>query len=208
MKRIALVPLAAVAAASLCAAQTPLRARTAPNPTPFGAQQTGSPTAGCGVKDDGTTENALGLTAGGEMGWLTVWDDTCLDAVNSVETAYGTLMFPGSVTNGANSEVVLYEDTTPDDNPTTNLTVVAKASTVVVNGDTDILNKVPLSGTATVTGTQDVWSLVSADQVAGQFPGPMDQTAPTHTAGAWVVGSTLGPGSLIQTHSPATTSPR
>lgn len=164
----------------------------------FSITQTGPPP--CGQKDDGTTENSLGLTAGGEIGWLTVWGDPCLDAVDSVETAYGTLMFPGSVTNGSASKVVVYTDATPDNNPTTNLTTNVKVNTVVVNGDTDILNKVPLNTTIAMTTAAGHWTLVSADQVAGQFPASMDQTPPTHAAGAWVVGSTLGPGTLNTTN--------
>jgi hypothetical protein len=168
-------------------------------PASWSVTQSGPPP--CGQKDDGTTENALGLTAGGEMGWLTVWDSTCFpgSSINSVESAYGTLMFPGSVTNGANSKVVLYADSDTDNDPTTGTTVLSKTNTVVVNGDTDILNKIPVAPHTKVPGTLRTWVLVSADQVAGQFPGPMDQTPPTHSAGAWVVGSTLGPGTLNTT---------
>jgi len=159
----------------------------------------------CGQKDNGTTENALGLTAGGEIGWLTVWEtgpSACdgLDTWDSIETAYGTAMFPGSVTNGANSQVVVYHDADTDNNPTTGLTVTVKVNTLVVNGDTDILNKVPLGISINKATNSDSWVLVSADQVGGQFPAPMDQDPPTHAAGAWIVGSTLGPGTLNTTN--------
>jgi hypothetical protein len=172
----------------------------------FDVTQTGAPDD-C-RKDDGTTENALGLVAGGELGWLTNFhigaagDSTaCTTKFDCIDTAYGTAMFPGSVTNGANSQLVIYTDSASDNDPTTGLTVVVKVPTTVVNGDTDILNKILLPVHFEVlAGRTDIWVLASADHIAGQFPAPMDQTPPTHAAGAWVVGSTLGPGSLDTTN--------
>ena len=141
----------------------------------------------CGQYDDGTTENALGLTAGGEMGWYQSF--TCTSSVTGVQTAYGTLMFPGSVTNGNASRVAVYDDT--DGDPNAGASLAASTTTVVVNGDTDILNSVAISGSA---GGGTLGLLATADHLAGEFPGPMDQDNPTPTA--WVVGSTLGPGTM------------
>lgn len=141
----------------------------------------------CGQYDDGTTENALGLTAGGEMGWYQSF--TCTSSATTVETAYGTLMFPGSVTNGSTSRLALYDDS--DGDPNVGATLLNNTSVVVVNGDTDVLNPTDLSGTAT-SGVLGV--MATADHVAGEFIGPMDQDNPVPEA--WVVGSTLGPGSM------------
>jgi hypothetical protein len=151
----------------------------------------------CGQKHDGETDNALGLTAGGEIGWLTVFDDPCVH-FDSVYVAYGTLMFPGSVTNGNQSKIVIYTDADTDSDPTTGLTVEEKVTTTVQNGDTDILNKVYLANKYQIS-TNPIWILASADQVAGQFPASMDQDPPTHVEGNWVVGNTAGPGSLNTT---------
>jgi hypothetical protein len=122
---------------------------------------------------------------------------TCsLDTYDSVATAYGTLMFPGSVTNGANGTVAVY--TAPAGDPTPNNAAVALktlVNTIVANGDTDIINKISLGTSRTTVGPKIV--LASADQVAGQFPGPMDQNLANPEA--WVVGSTLGPGTLNHT---------
>ena len=148
---------------------------------------TEAPPPPCGQYDNGTTENALGLTAGGEMGWLHFWD--CAGAVTTVESAYGSAMFPGSVTNGSNSQVALYTGGDAMSGPGA-ATMVASTTTTVVNGDTDILNPIPLAGNISGGG----WALVSADQIAGQFPGPMDQDASGPEA--WVVGNTTGPGTL------------
>lgn len=141
----------------------------------------------CGQYDDGTTENSLGLVAGGEMGWYQNF--TCTTSTTGVEVAYGTLMFPGSVTNGANSRIALYNDTDAD--PSNGGTLVAQTNTVVVNGDTDILNSVAISGSAP---GGNLGAMATADHLAGEFPGSMDQDNPTPAA--WVVGSTLGPGTM------------
>jgi hypothetical protein len=143
----------------------------------------------CGAYDDGTTENALGLTAGGELGWMQSF--SCVTTVDSIAAAYGTAMFPGSVTNGANSKLALYD--VASDDPTTWGTPTVIALTTIVNGDTDILNKVAFGSPVNITNG---WAglLASGDHVAGQFPAPMDQDSPTATS--WWCGSTLGPGTL------------
>jgi hypothetical protein len=131
------------------------------------------------------------------MGWIKII--TCEIATsNSVATAYGTAMFPGSVTNGAQSEIVTYDNATGATDPNAaGWTVSNKVTTVVVNGDTDILNKVVHPTRNHPAGVTTTMVLASADQVAGQFPGPMDQN--TANPDAWVVGSTLGPGTLNTT---------
>jgi len=141
----------------------------------------------CGQYDDGSTENALGLTAGGEMGWLHFWD--CAGDVTTIESAWGTAMFPGSVTNGANSQVALYTGSDANSGPGAAV-LVASTTTVVVNGDTDILNPIALAGNISGGG----WALVTADMIAGEFPGPMDQNGSGPES--WVVGNTTGPGTI------------
>jgi hypothetical protein len=176
----------AIALGVFCsAAQAQFAARTAPvTPNPFATNQAGP----CNT-DDGTTENALGLTAGGQMGWINVF--TCgVGTIDSVETAYGTAMFPGSVTNGAAGTVNIYDEAGTDPNGFG--APVDSVATSVVNGDTDIVNKIALNGAYTFGGNAGV--MATADQVAGQFPGPMDQDNPSPNS--WVVGSTLGPGTL------------
>jgi hypothetical protein len=151
----------------------------------FNITQTAPPP--CGAYDDGSTENSLGLIAGGEIVWIQGgWN--CAATVTGIQTAYGSLMFPGSVTNGANSKLGCYNDT--DTTPGNGETLHEQINTTVTNGDTDILNANPLTTSMTVTGFAQ--AAATADQVAGQFPGPMDQTQPTPNA--WVAGSTAGPG--------------
>jgi hypothetical protein len=149
----------------------------------------------CGQYDDGTTENSLGLIAGGETGWLHFQD--CLQTVDSIDTAYGTPLGSG-VPNGAASNIVAYEDSDCDANPTTpaaGMTVMWSVATVTSNVDTDILNNVPRVGGTASAPSRCTWVMGTAVQAAGTFPGPMDQTNPTPNA--WVAGQTLGAGGVM-----------
>ena len=151
-----------------------------------------APPPPCGTYDDGTTENALGLVAGGETGWLHYFD--CLQTVDRIETAYGTPL-AGGPPNGNAATIALYEDTDRDANPTTPATgptILWSLQTVVANTATDILNNYPTGGVA--VQWRHTFVMATSNQVAGQFPAPMDQTNPTPNA--WVVGSTLGPDTM------------
>jgi hypothetical protein len=104
-------------------------------------------------------------------------------------------MFPGSVTNGNNSKIVCYTSLTGATDPNDPSWIPSiKVNTTVTNGDTDILNKILLPTRKTEPPNATTMVLAIADQVAGQFPGPMDQNFANPDA--WVVGSTLGPGTL------------
>jgi hypothetical protein len=142
----------------------------------------------CGQYDTGVATNALGLVAGGETGWIHYFD--CLNTVDQVSTAYGAAAFPGGITNGNTSQIAVYDD--PDTTPGNgNEILLNSVSTVVVNASTDILNAnaVPASNAA-----GNIVVLASANQIAGEFPAPMDE--PNPTPNAWIVGSTLGPDTL------------
>jgi len=180
--RFTAIALAVLAGATAADAQ--FSARTAPVGNPGGNQNL----VPCGQYDDGSTENALGLIAGGEMAWLHHFT-SCPGTIGRIDTAYGSAMFPGGVTNGNNSKIFVHTDT--DANPNNGTTWLATVLTVVTNGDTDILNPNPI-GPSVVNGS--AWVGASADQVAGEFPGPMDQNSSGPQA--WVVGSTAGPGTL------------
>jgi len=141
----------------------------------------------CGQYDDGSTENALGLTAGGEIAWLHHFN--CLNNITEIHTAYGAAAFPGTVTNGNGSKIFVHTDT--DSDPTNGTTWLETINTTVTNGNTDILNQHFITSGA-VSGS--AWVGASADQISGEFPGPMDQGSSGPQA--WVVGNTAGPGTL------------
>lgn len=146
----------------------------------------------CGTYDDGVTENALGLTAGGETGWL--HNQECLMTVDRIETAYGTPLGTPPP-NGNASRLAVYEDIDCDRNPTTpagGMILAWSMGTTVTNAATDILNNFPTGGVNIPSRCSFV--MATADQLAGQFPAPMDTTNPTPKA--WVVGDTTGAGAM------------
>lgn len=147
-----------------------------------------STSSGC-TYDDGSSENSIGLTAGGDLGWFhrfgAVGDSTI---VSSISVAYGTSAFPGtSVPDGTPATVYLWDDPNDDGNPN-DLVVIASAATAVANSDTDTLVLVSLAPTA-VSGVY--FAGVVLTHVPGQFPATLDQT--TSAPGrAWIVGSAAG----------------
>jgi len=145
-------------------------------------QGSGSLPLPCGQYDDGSTDTAFGMTGGGEIGWLHEFD--CLQTITTVHTAYGTAVFPGSVTNGALSQIAVYIEDPPDGDPRTGLTRVVHATTVVTNGDTDILNANPLPAPAAVDCR--AWVLASAEHAQQEFPAGWDSSDPF--TNSWLVG--------------------
>jgi hypothetical protein len=90
--------------------------------------------------DDGSSENMLGWTAGGEMGWLQRFGGVGTTNVNNIQVAWGSAAFPGlSPGNGSPSKVLLYDDPTDDGDPS-DVTLVQQVNTTVSNVDTDTLN--------------------------------------------------------------------
>lgn len=149
-----------------------------------------SPGFPCGQLDDGVSENATGLSAGGETGWLQDFG-FCMQQVDGVETAYGT---PGGASppNGSASRLAIYEDPTCGGDPSAGtLTLVWSTLTSVTNAGQDLLVSVPVTG---VGPGGCFWALATADHAPGEFPAPMDETNPS--TAAWIVGDTAGPGSM------------
>lgn len=146
----------------------------------------------CGTKDDGSTENGWALSAGGEVGWIKVMN--CMVKYDTIETAYGSLQFPGTVANGTPSRLATY--THPNTGPvapspsdlgwTLNPNTI---STSLVNGNTDIVNPFPFPHTTRVANS---WTMVIATNThaVGEFPAPADQDQPNNNA--WLVGQGVG----------------
>jgi hypothetical protein len=144
----------------------------------------------CGTKDDGTTENGWALTNGGEFGWIKIMN--CMTKYDQVETAWGTLQFPGTVANGTPARLATY--THPNTGPVPpapgDLGWVLNPNTVnttVVNGNTDILTAFPVPHKTRVANS---WTMIigTNTHAAGFFPGPADQDQPNNNA--WMVGGT------------------
>jgi hypothetical protein len=144
----------------------------------------------CYTADDGVTENSIGLTAGGEVAWLQAFDAIGgSDVITEISTAYGSAAF-GGLSPGLPGRLLIYDGS--DDADPSNYTLIWDSATTGSNEDTDFLNATPVPNIA-VSGRFFIGA--SLDNVPGEFPAPLDQTF-AGGGNAWIVGSTLGAGSL------------
>jgi hypothetical protein len=142
------------------------------------------------VIDDGSTENLLGWTAGGEMVWMnsfgTVGGNT---TITSVDVAWGSAAFPNfGPANGSAATVAIWADGPTQDGDPTDATLVSLIPTTVANVDTDSFNTIAIAP-VTVNGIFFVGA--GLIHTAGQFVAPMDEgCAPANRA--WFFGDNTG----------------
>ncbi|MDP6540317.1 MAG: hypothetical protein QF410_12320 [Planctomycetota bacterium] len=144
-----------------------------------------APVIPCVAADDGTSENALGLSAGGTIAML---HHTDCDVVDTVHAAYGSAAFPGTASDGRASDIYVWADSDGDIDPSTGLALLASVSAVTTNANTDILNCYTIAGGAVTAG--DGWIGAAIENPAGEFPCPLDMDNPWD--GAWIGGDTTG----------------
>jgi hypothetical protein len=117
----------------------------------------------CGIADDGTDENSLGLVNDGQLCVMNKVE--CLAEVDAVQVMYD------QVPDGTVVEVVVWDDVDQDGNPINAVRVSTHASVVSLAGTSTFVNE-PLPATAAITG--DAWVGVVINTLAGEFPSPMD----------------------------------
>ena len=127
------------------------------------------------VWDDGSTENSLGLTAGGELCWMHHFNATQGGVIQKIWTCFGTPLYPGSsgVTPGAAFRVYVWSDPNGDGNPN-DAVFLGEASGVVSGGsiDTDVLQSVAID----IPIPANLSFFVGASVVTtGGNPAPMDE---------------------------------
>ena len=136
---------------------------------------------GCAyVWDDGTHENSVGLTAGGDMMWMNYFTAMpgC-EMIHTISLAWGLLNQDGGL-----CRVMLYDDPTDDGDPS-DAVYLSEATTYVVNNDLDIFTSVSITPTL-VTGGFFVAALYP-NQFGGEYPGSIDQTSSQQNS--WAVGN-------------------
>jgi hypothetical protein len=137
--------------------------------------------------DDGTTENCLGLTAGGDFVHIQRFSAVAgADSISKVMSAFGcTITPPNSPAPGTGINVYVWEDPNDDGNPADGV-LISSAAGVITNADNDVLDPFPVPPAA-VVGVFHVG--VRVPQIAGEFPGPMDTTTQFGAGVAWVTGN-------------------
>jgi hypothetical protein len=136
--------------------------------------------------DDGSSENSLGLTAGGSLGWAH-W----FDVVPGNETIAEIQSTFGSCPAGSNCIACLWDDPNNDGDMLDVGAPLASLPGVTANESTDIFNTYDI--TDTVVASRFFIGLLITDMLpAGNYPAPMDQDT-LYGGQAWIIGDTLGP---------------
>jgi hypothetical protein len=147
------------------------------------------PVAQCPTMHDASSENSIGLTAGGETCFLYYVD--CMATIESVEVVYGTPAYPGLIAAGSPVTIAIWDDPTDDADPSD---AVLLALTPILNGvtleDTDTFNVYP-HGNLTVSGGTFIGAIVT--HAAGEYPASLDMNRPSFGRN-WIVGMTAGSG--------------
>jgi hypothetical protein len=135
--------------------------------------------------DDGSSENSIGLTAGGDLIWLNRFSaDPNNNLITSISAAFGT---PAAL-NGTAVTVAIWADV--DGNPAHAL-LLNTANGVVANAGTDTFNTYAIPDTL-VNGNFFVGLKIT--HLAGQFPASIDTDGPQHQS--FVAGGAAGTGNL------------
>ena len=126
--------------------------------------------------DDGTAEDSIGLTSGGNLLVLNSFPVSGgNNVITSISIAWGTPAFPDPSLNGLPYTAVLWSDPNGDGSPT-DAVVLAQVNGVIASAGTDTFITTPISPTM-VTTTNFFIGFVMA-QTAGQFPAAFDESAP------------------------------
>ena len=165
-----------------------------------GEVPSGGGPAGCTDQDDGTSENSVGLTAGGAVMWMVGFGaGVPSTSISAVSTAYGTPLFPGGYVPQGPVTIAVYDDPNDDGDPTDGVLLSSTTATVAPGSvDTDVFQTINLPSTVTANGLFFVTATVTHN--AGEYPGPLDQSSgggPTcgtggSNPGSWVCGNTSG----------------
>ncbi len=134
--------------------------------------------------DDGTAEDSVGLTAGGNLLVLNSFPVSGgNNTITSISIAFGTPLFPDPTLNGLPYTAVLWSDPNGDGSPT-DAVVLAQANGVVSQAGTDTFITTAIPSTMVTTTNFFVGLLIN--HIAGQFPAAFDETAPTLPNRSWV----------------------
>ena len=118
--------------------------------------------------DDGTAENAVGLTLGGDIICLNEFAVVPgSETIESLEIAWGTPAFPDPSLNGLPYTVAVWSDPNGDGNPT-DAVLLTTAGGVVANAGTDTFISTDITDTTITTANFFVGFLIAHN--AGQFP--------------------------------------
>ena len=142
--------------------------------------------------DTGEFSGALGVGAGGSIGWLQSFAArNGADTLREVHVAFGTgpLGAPGLPQNGDPATIAVWDDPDNDGDPS-NAVLLHAQTEPIANAGLETLNVFPLSTPVAVSGTFFVGAVV--EHGPGIVPAPMDNI-PNSLGRAWLVGEVNPP---------------
>lgn len=146
------------------------------------------------ILDDGTIENSIGLTAGGDIMWLNYFTATAgCELINTIYASWGEM------SNGGSCRVFIYEDPDDDGNPD-DAVYLTEAVTTVQNAWPDyipgyVLTFTTVSITPTLVSGGFFVAALCQNHIAGQYPLPLDEDSPQGFS--WVAIPSGGPFDVI-----------
>ena len=136
--------------------------------------------------DDATSENSLGLTAGGSIGWLH-WFDVIpgYNNISMIESTYG------SCPPSSNMIACIWNDPNDDGDPSDLGAPDSSIVGITANESTDNFNKYDIID-YNVTSRFFIGVIITDMLPAGNYPAPLDQDT-VYGGQAWIVGDTTVP---------------
>ena len=127
--------------------------------------------------DDGSAENSIGLTAGGQFLWLNRFTPAAGSYPFTLDQV--SVLFPTTTPTGSSMQIVIWEDKDGDGNPGTGAHFLYSQDVTVQTNDGATWNVYNLTTPVLLTGPGDVLiGLVNRGaSLAGQYPASIDQNS-------------------------------
>jgi hypothetical protein len=141
--------------------------------------------------DDGSAEDAVGLTIGGDV--ICLNEFAVLpgsETITSISIAWGTPVFPDPSLDGLSYTAVIWSDPNGDGSPTDAVVLATAPGTVSAQG-TDTFLTTNITPT-TITGANFFVGYIIQDTFGGQFPCSFDETNPTLSNRSFIAGGATG----------------
>ena len=140
--------------------------------------------------DDGSCENILGWTSGGEICFMHPFDSGPGDTITKASNTYGSTTYPGyGPGNGTATTVFMWDDPTNDMNPT-DCVLKDMVGSTIQNEDLDIFVDTNFTVPQNVTGIFFIG--VNVPHSAGMYVCPIDMDTPPPTGTTWYAGGVAG----------------